>query len=561
MLDLTTKHHLERLRLATTSKYDHTQLSRWVHENTTIGGKPYSYLGHEFQARFMDDPAPIKVARKCSQVGLSETSMRIAAAYMGVMQNFCLIYVLPTATFAGVYGKTRFTPIVEGSPTLKSMMNPQSLDNQDVKQFGSNFLWMRGASSDNAPISVAADAIIIDEYSFCDIEIASQFQSRLSHSKYRWKILLSTPTTPGDPIDDAFQQSRRHWNTAKCLGCGHRYVPDYYTHVVVPGWDKHLDEITKENLHTTRYKDAYVACPHCGARADLSPENREWVVENNDETWIASGYQIQPFDAPSIIGVPYLIEASTAYATKSQFRNYNLGLPSQDAESGLTDEDMEGAAVDLASNPFSHTFMGIDLGNTCHFVIGGVEPDGKFGVVHAERVPLGRFRERYWALKAEYRVVCTVSDSQPLVDLVMAMCEEDANFFGALYVTRQGLDFFEVRMRDADADRAMGALRQVNVARNAVFDKLLSEVRAGNMWFRRTEIWQAYKSHATDMKRASAALRNGEFQSSWVKSSKGNDHMWHATGYCYIAAQMRGLVGGGMPIVPGLSTMRLRGGV
>jgi hypothetical protein len=558
MLDLTTKHHLDRLRLATTSKYDHTQLSRWVSENTTINSKPYSFIGHEFQAKFMDDPAPIKVARKCSQVGLSETSMRIAAAYMGVMQNFCLIYVLPTASFAATYGKTRFTPNVEGSPTLKAMVSPASLDNQDVKQFGSNYLWMRGASSDNAPISVAADAIIFDEYSFCDITIASQFQSRLSHSKYRWKVLLSTPTFDNDPIDEAFQQSRRHWNTVRCLHCAHRFVPNYYENVVIPGWDKHLDEINKDNLHKTRFREAYVACPHCGKHADLSHENRDWVVENNEETWIASGYQIQPFDAPSIISVPYLVEASTAYSSKSQFRNYNLGIPSQDAESGLTDADMENAAVETAANPFHYTVLGIDLGNMCHFTVGGVGPDGKFGVIHMEKVPLARFRERYWALKGEYRVMCTVSDSQPMVDLVMSMCSEDNNFYGAIYVTRQSLDFFEVRMRDADADRAMGDLRQVLVNRNQAFDKLLSEVRLGNIWFRRTEQWQTYKEHAMDMKRARAALRNGEMTSSWVKSSKGNDHFWHATAYCFIAAQMRGLVTQDLPYMPGVSTFKLK---
>ena len=559
MLDLTTKHHLDRLKLATTSKYDHTQLSRWVSENTTINGKPYSFKNHEYQARILDDPSPIKTVRKCSQVGLSETAMRGAAAYMAVMQNFTLIMVLPTSSFAAMYGKSRFTPIVEGSPVLKGMMNTSSLDNQDVKQFGSNYFWMRGSNSDNAPISVAADMIIADEKSYCDQTILGQFQSRLTHSPYRWKFSLSTPLFPGCPIDQDFQQSRRHWNMVRCVRCNHRFVPSYYDNVVIPGWDKHLDEITKDNLHLTRYKEAYVSCPHCGGHADLSIENREWVVENNDETWIAAGYQVQPFDAPAIIGVPYLIEASTAYATKAQFRNYNLGLPAQDAESGLTEEDMEAAAVELSSNPFTHTFMGIDLGNMNHFVVAGVTPDGKFGVIHVEKVPLARFRERYWALKAQYRVVCTVSDSQPMMDLVMSMCEEDTNFFGALYVTRQGLEFFEVRMRDADAEKAQGSLRQVNVNRNALFDKMLSEVRSGNMWFKRTEVWQTYKEHATDMKRASATLRSsGEFASSWIKSAKGNDHMWHATGYTYIAAQMRGLVSQTVPFMPGVSRFKLK---
>lgn len=559
MSDDITQHHLARLRAATVEKLDFTKMSYWVERNTFMAGKPYSFVGHEYQRKIMDDPSPHKVIRKCSQVGLSETALRFAAGLMGVMQNFTLIYVLPTSSFAGVYGKTRFAPIVASSPLLRSAVSDSMLDNQDVKQFGSNFMWMRGCSSENAPISVAADALVIDEKSFCTPDILEGFQSRLSHSKYRWKMELSTPTFPGDLIDTSFQQSRRHWNMCKCHMCGHSFVPSYYEHVVIPGFSGKIDEITKENIHKTLYKDAFVMCPRCGGAPSLALEHREWVVENNDEKWLANGYQVQPFDCPTVISVPYLIEASTTYSSKAKFMQFNLGLPAEDSDNGLTAEDLDKMGVEISETPFTTHVMGIDVGLTSHFVIGSLDNEGRLGIVHMERVPLSKFRERYWALKGQFRVSITVSDWQPYADLVMALSTEDANLFGAVYISRNGLELFDVKMREADPDSALLGMRQVHVNRNANFDSLLAEARAGNIWVRKTDDWPTFREHLQDMKRASATLRNGEFASQWQKSSKGRDHYHHAVGYLTIAAKMRGIASFEvMSALPGVSTFRHR---
>lgn len=559
-MDKFLKQHLQRLRTATAERLDHTQLSRWVEENTYLAGKPYSFVGHEYQRKILDDPCPHKVVRKCSQVGLSETALRFAAALMGVMQNFTLLYIMPTASFAGTYGKTRFTPIVMSSPVLRSLASESGLDNQDVKQFGNNYLWFRGATSDTAPISVAADGLVCDEVSFADPQVLGDFQSRLTHSPYRWRFELSTPTFSGDAIDTAFQQSRRHWNAVRCTCCGHRFIPDYYEHVVIPDFNRHLDEITKDNIHLTRYQEAYLACPKCGHAVNLALPNREWVVENPDEAWLANGYQIQPFDAPSIISLPYLIEASTRYASKTKFRQFNLGLPADDAASGLTESDIEAVGVELAQSPFTHHVMGIDQGNTCYFRVAGVQLSGEIVEVHRERVPLGNFRVRYEALKAQYRVTATVMDMQPNVSLSMEMTERDPQCYPALYSQRQGLDVFEVKLREAQPEEGVTALRQVMLNRNALFDKLMLEIRAGRIRMRRDTEWDLMRTQMTDMKRQEATLRNGVFSSNWVKSAKGNDHYHHALAYLWVAAQLRSVAAQSRP-APGMfnvSSFRLR---
>lgn len=535
--------HLQRLRSATTNKLGRRDLADWVERNTTINGRPFSFKGHEFQKRILGDESREVVILKPAQVGISEMSMRMAAGLLMVMPGaFRVGYTFPTASFASNYAKTRFAAIVQGSDALRSAISSQDVDSADTKTFGhGKELYFKGAATGNAAISTTLDMLIHDELDFSDSEILGNYSSRIIHSEYKWKVKLSTPTHPGGPIDEAFKASRRWWNFCRCLHCQHMFVPDYYDHVRIPGFDGHLDEVSRDNLHTLRYAEAQMLCPACGKPVDLLPEHREWVCENPDDNYIATGYRIQPFDAPTVVTLEDLVVASTSYASKARFRQFSLGKPAEDAESGLTEEDLNGAAVELVHSPFTTHQMGIDLGLICHFTIGGLDGEGKLGVVHRERVPLSKFRERYWALKAQYRVTVVVSDIQPYSDLIMGLSSEDANLYGASYVTRNGLDLFDVKVREEDPDAALMGVRQVQVNRNAMFDHILAEYREGRVWTCKGNDWELYKAHMQDMKRASATLRNGEFTSVWQKSSKGQDHYHHSLLYLSVAAMMRGV--------------------
>lgn len=536
-------HHLQRLRSATVSKLGRRDLARWIEKNTFINSKPFSFLGHEYQERILSDESVEIIIRKSAQTGISEMSMRMALALVMIMPGaFRVGYTFPTASFASNYAKTRFASIIQGSPVLRAAMSSEDIDSADTKTFGpGKEIYFKGAATGNAAISTTLDMLVHDEVSFSDQEILGDYHSRLIHSAYKWKVKLSTPTFPGDPIDEAFKASRRHWNFCKCNHCGHRFLPDYYEHVKIPGYDRHLDEVTRENLHTLRYSEAQLLCPVCIKPVDLSPANREWVCENPDDKYIAAGYQVQPFDAPTVVTLPDLIIASTSYANKSKFKQFSLGKPAEDAESGLTEEDLNTAGVELVSSPFTTHQMGIDLGLICHFTVGAIGGDGRLGVVHRERVPLSKFRERYWALKAQYRVTVVVSDIQPYTDLILGMSNEDPNLYGASYVTRNGLELFDVKVREDDPDSALLGVRQVHVNRNAMFDHILAEFRAGRVWTYKGADWELFKSHMQDMKRASATLRNGEFTSMWQKSSKGQDHYHHSLLYLTVAAMMRGI--------------------
>jgi hypothetical protein len=559
-MDEIAKHHLDRIRSATTHRHSRVDLSKWISDNTFINGRNYSYKDHEYQQRIVDDPSQELVFFKAAQLGLSEISLRMALGLvMTTHGGLSLAYVFPTAGFASQYSQTRFQPIISGSPLLRASMTTEDLDGAAVKTFGPNrTIFFKGAGvGTTSAISVSLDAIIFDELDFASQDIVGDYTSRLIHSKHKLKIKLSTPTFEGGPISTAFQSSRRWRNMCRCNHCAGVFYPEYYSMVRVPGWDKHLDEITSENIHTIGYKNAQLHCPLCGKVPSLQPAHRFWDCENPSETHVATGYKITPFDAPNVISVPYLIEASTSYSNKASFRNYSLGECASSQENGLTAEELEAAAVEMVTSPFTTHTMGVDLGNVSHFVVGGVGSDGKAVIIHYERVPLNRFRERYFALKAQYRVTVACMDIQPFTDLVMSLSMDDSNLFACQYVTRNGLELFEVKQKELDIETATGPVRQVAVNRTAIFDKLMVEVREGRLLIRRTADWLVYRAHAIDMKRAQAQLRSGEFASNWVKSAKGFDHFWHATAYFLISSQMRGLAHG-MSLPPSVRTFKVK---
>lgn len=540
--------HIERVKGATVQRLRMEDLPRWLEINTSINGRKWSFTGHEYQQRILEDTSQECVVRKCSQVGLSELSVRMALGLVALMPSYTCIYTLPTASFAAQFVKGRVDPVIEGSPYLKEAIS-RDIDSSEVKKIGRfGYVYFKGAQSGNAAISVPADHLIHDEVSFSDSEILGQYHSRLTHSPHKRKTKLSTPTFPGDAIDTAFQKSRRHWLFCKCHHCGHQFIPNYYDHVKIPGYSDDLRKITGNNLHTLRYQEAALLCPKCGRVPSLMPEHREWICENPTETFSAAGYQVQPFDAPTLITVPYLIESSTAYARHTDFTNFNLGLTAEDADSGLQESDLDAAGIQLDHSPFHTHVIGFDQGIQCRLFVAGMTQEGTMVIVHSEEIPVQNLKKRYRELCIEYRVLSKVGDSQPYVETIMSMQEEDANLYGAFFVRKEKLELYATHTRQENIEEGKTALRDVQINRNKAFDMLMEDVRSGAVKIRIDDNWAGIKAQCVDMKRVKMLNAESEFGYNWVKSSKKNDHWHHALLYTWIAMKLRGTaqsLGGG----------------
>jgi ribosomal protein L37AE/L43A len=540
--------HLQRMELATIRRYTSGQMPEWISANTYIQGKSYSFLDHEYQEKILRDEAVETVVQKCSQVGISEVSARKALARCAMNRGYTVAYTLPTAGFAGTFMRTRIDPVIDGSPLLSSMVH-KTTDNSEVKRFGDSYLYLRGAQSSNAPISIPVDELIHDELDFSDSEVVSQYHSRLTHSKYKRKSKFSTPTIPNRGINKEFMNSKRHFNMVKCEHCNHYFLPGYHEHVRIPGAETlELRTLTKATLKFYDFRNAYIECPKCKKAPSLQIQHRHWVCENADENLIANGYQVSPFDAPNIITPGYLIESSVAYKRYVDFENFGLGLPAEDKESTLMKEELLNLFVSFGGASYGTYFMGIDMGLTCHVIVGFKAPDGRLIIVHKERVPASKIRARRKELYKQFRPRVTVVDSLPYTETVIAMQAEDKNLYGAVYSRNKGLELYSVTKKDEkeQKEKGMDQVRQVTINRDKAFDSLMDDLRGQLILVAdgvESEEAKHWVEQLCDMKRIREFNSDGELGFTWKKSEEGNDHYHHATLYMVTASQMLGVAG------------------
>ncbi len=178
----------------------------------------------------------------------------------------------------------------------------------------------------------------------------------------------------------------------------------------------------------------------------------------------------------------------------------------------------------------------------CYITIGRLTPEGQFLIVHRERVPVGALFERKVALQREWRVMITVIDSQPYVDLVQRLQKSDKNLYGGVYSNSKKLESFAVKMFEGDEDEGKLPIHTLQINRDKGLDMLLGKFKAGEVVIAPVgeEDDELYQKQLLDMRRVQVFDEHQELTWQWVKSKDGNDHYHHSTFYLYLACQLRG---------------------
>lgn len=536
------KRHLQRLRSSLTAHSPDT-ICQFISTHTFLKGKPFSFVGHEYQEEILRDPAQNKVILKSAQIGISEMSARLAIARSVLTPGFSTIYTLPAALTAAIFMKTRIEPVINSSPYLSELVS-SSLDNSSVKQFGDSYLWLKGCQVDRQAISTPADMVIFDEVDNSDQDVMTLFESRLIHSEYKFTIKLSTPTIPGYGISKAYELSKRKLQFAKCPHCGHWFYPEYHLHVRIPGFFEDLDEITKRHFANPafRWKEAYIECPHCTRAVDLRVSLRNWVIENPDDAYYDSGYRVSPFDCPKTIAVSDLVKSSTTYERPQDFYNQRLGIPKADKESSLEEAELRAAIVTGAVEAGYSNVIGLDLGTTCHLLVNSVMTDQSMVTIHAEKIPLHRVVMRSVELFFKYRCRMMVVDRGPNTEAVYQIQQKITNCFASVFTNSKGVEFFRVVEKEKDLSEGVQGIRQVNVAKDTAMDILMFMVRNGMVLKASDDEDDDWVEQLMDNKRI-RAFKEGEQVFTWVKT-EGNDHYHMAELYALIASRILGVATG-----------------
>ena len=550
------KNHMTRLKTGLSAQ-SHGSICSFLTEHTYLAGKRFTFDGHEYQKKILEDGENDIVILKSAQLGISEMSSRLAIAKTALVRGFNTMYTLPSATAMQKFMKTRIDPVITSSPYLRSIVS-KDVNSSIVKQFGDSFLYGSGSSVDTQAISVPIDLLVQDEVNNSNPNVLTLFESRLIHSKYKQIIRLSTPTIPNFGIDAFYKMSRRHLAFVKCCHCNEWFYPEYHDHVKIPDFNEELDKLTKAHFSDPdfRWAEAAVCCPKCCKPVDLSAEHRNWVCENPDDKFVSAGYRISPFDCPDNITAADLVSSSVRYARRQDFFNQRLGVSLEDSESSLSMSELQHNIISAGPVGAYANVMGLDMGSVCYATIATVLPDNHLVIVKVEAIPMHLVIERRAQLEREYRVRMTVVDIAPYGETVWRMQQGSPNVFAAVYTRSKSIDLFKVRDEDENRDKARASIKQVNVARDRVFDLIMMLLRSGNIKKVSCDSDVTWAQHLTDQKRV-REFDNDELVFVWRKSS-GTDHWHHSLLYTLVASRMLGVSSGCTTPLPLVSTFKVK---
>lgn len=535
---------LERIRVASGRTRDLSRMAEWLCEHTTHpknNKKPWSFADHEMQIDIANETRHHVLIRKCSQVGLSELSVRISLAMLAIFPGSTAIYTLPTAKFAGKFAKSRINPVVEASKTLKELV-PSGADSSELKQFGTSFLYIVGTSGSSSPISIPADMLIRDEVDFSNQSLLSMFFSRLGHAQDGgWIRDFSTPTVDKYGISAKFDQSTQGRYVVKCQSCSEKVMPTFLEDVVIPGYDGKIIDLEVDMLEDHRYQidEAYLKCPACGDQITTEAlhdhASREWVHAYPDAS--IGGYQVMPFDVPLINSVPKTLKAIDQYERKADWVNFEMGVTYEDAENSFLEGTIRANTILQWVQPGAHAasgcVAGLDIGKTSWILIGKPMGPKQIDIIHSERIVQDDHNylvTRVKDLLKWYGIQRLVIDAGPDFSSVTQIIAQSIvdQVYGCYYVrsSKKNLSNIDVNLVD----------QVVSAQKSGTFSDAAKAVNKGYVRFARMPEMDTVRSHLLAMKKASHTNSSGDQVTAWVGT--GPDHYANALNYLMIAIQL-----------------------
>lgn len=367
--------------------------SEWITKNTTIKGKEFNLKGYEFQEAIIDDNHENMDVIKPSQVGLTEAQIRKALAFLVRNQGTSLIFTLPTEDMFKRISKGRVKPIVDKDKVFNTTYDKQNkaVRSVDMMQFGQSFLYLTPAI-ESAATSIAADVVMNDEVDLSDQKMITLFNSRLQGSDIAISQRFSTPTFPSFGIDLNYQSSDQMEYACQCSSCGHYNFPEFnrdYIHIEGLSDDvQELHKITVDMQDEISLDNSYVKCIKCHSPLDLGDvSKRQWVAKHPNRSSTARGYKVTPF-VNARLDPKYIVTSLWRYQQTEftrGFFNTVLGLPYSDGSIQIPRElilaCMTEQSYKIEPSSLDDVWIGIDMGQTCHVVVGKGPDDQNLHII------------------------------------------------------------------------------------------------------------------------------------------------------------------------------------
>ena len=543
------RQRVARLKLLVSRSKGMAGLPEWLINNTrdpVDSSQPFSFRNHEYQIDLLSSEYPHSAVMKCSQVGVSEISLRAALGMANLFDGTHWIYSLPSTGFARKFCATRVDPVIDASPLLTQQLNADA-DSTEVKGIGRSFLYFVGAQKQSQAISVPCKGLIRDEIDFCNQRVLTTLQSRLNHQKSDQEVIrdFSTPTVPDYGIDTLFKDGTKKVYMVYHSICGNWVVADPLRHLVIPGFDELIINFSKEDLRDPRVKveESFVKCDHCHqpiSQENLAnPDLRAWVPEHPDREM--DSFYVSPLDLPAINTPRQIITNLSRYESISDWINFGLGKAHLPAGAAVAPDALRASHTGVASLPGTlkayGSGIGVDVGKISHLI--SLERIGSQYIVHW----LEKIRQKVHAdgtddlsvtiLKRieQFKAYKSVIDAMP--DITAPKKVIELSVYGSVWAS-----YFVRSLKSLEVFALKEDEQIVNIARTKIFDEMVKDINAGLFVFPRhpdTELLFEHLKKLRKIRRISEST--GEEVSAWV-SSDDDDHYAFALVYAYAACKM-----------------------
>lgn len=445
-------------------------LYSWMREKWVLpSGEKYSFKGHTYLeaiAKHQWKPGDQVFCMKPSQVGMSELGVafcpwmndRSLPSYQGIG------YFFPARAQLQDHIKARFFPAFEHEMPESRYLNSK-LGNANLRyvSFNKKPIYFRSGQTRREMISIALDAAVIDEFDEFEnpISVVPTLEMRFQHSKYGYLLGMSTPTIPDTGIDQAFSLSNQYnWYVA-CQRCHKDFAP--LVEVKIRGIEQSLGKSLDGTVG--------FVCPYCHELTQTNGVPGHWNLdEKKDNQKYAYGVSRLFTAGHTLKKIQDTYEESLNI---QEFYNSVLGIAYAAENARLTRKDI----TDLCIGPEKHfgqsteqTWMGIDVGKKCHWVVGKPTSSG-----HKQILAYGFCSwDELKVICARYNVKYCVIDLRPYEQEVKKFIGGNRSFMACDFNSGNQEDWY--KLTKVDSETSEKSLRVIKADKTQCCDILIREV-------------------------------------------------------------------------------------
>lgn len=335
----------------------------WIFRNgiTNEKGDPLDFKDHAFLLDILCDWNKNIAVKASAQVGKS-ICFNFKALFACDKFKWNIIYTMPTDESVREFVGTKTNRILGSNPQAFKGIQTDNIERKDIN---GRSIFFKGTESKSAPISTSADLLIHDEASRSNQEALNTYKSRTKDSAYKGRWLFSNPTTERDVLDLEWQRSdMKEWHVT-CPHCQDEHYLNF------------PDSLDKENK--------CFICKNCKEPISDNVRRKGRWIDKDGQVWKGtlnpkyevSGWHLSHLIATKISAKEILEDSE---GDQEYFNNFVLGEPYNPGDltvSRTTILDLW-TPQDLVTGNW---FLGVDVGNIKHFVLGsehGIVKVGKF---------------------------------------------------------------------------------------------------------------------------------------------------------------------------------------